>query len=267
MELNPQVVFERLFGSGGTPELRAQRLKQTRSILDSLTAELARLKNDLGATDQRTINQYTDEIREIERRIQIAAKASSDTPELDLPPGIPEQFDEHVKLHFDLLALAFKADITRVATVLGARDLTSRVYPFPRTALFPDGGTSVSFHGGSHHQDDLAQIRRYAALNRYHVSTLAYFAEKLRSIPEGDGTLLDNSLILYGTNMGNSNQHQHYDVPHILVGGAAGKLEGNRHLAYERKSVTTGNLLLSVLDMYGIHNQAQGDSTGRLAKL
>jgi hypothetical protein len=267
MELNPQVVFERLFGSGGTPELRAQRLKQTRSILDSLTAELARLKNDLGASDQRTINQYTDEIREIERRIQIAAKASGDTPELDLPPGIPEQFDEHVKLHFDLLALAFKADITRVATVLGARDLTSRVYPFPRSPLFPDGGTSVSFHGGSHHQDDPAQIRRYAALNRYHVSTMAYFAEKLRSIPEGDGTLLDNSLILYGTNMGNSNQHQHYDVPHILVGGAAGKLEGNRHLAYERKSVTTGNLLLSVLDMYGIHNETQGDSTGRLAKL
>ncbi len=267
MELNPQVVFERLFGSGGTPELRAQRLKQTRSILDSLTSELARLKNDLGASDQRTINQYTDEIREIERRIQIAARASSDTPELDLPPGIPEQFDEHVKLHFDLLALAFKADITRVATVLGARDLTSRVYPFPRSPLFPDGGTSVSFHGGSHHQDDPAQIRRYAALNRYHVSTMAYFAEKLRSIPEGDGTLLDNALILYGTNMGNSNQHQHYDVPHILVGGGAGKLEGNRHLAYERKSVTTGNLLLSVMDMYGIHRESQGDSTGRLAKL
>ena len=267
MELNPQVVFERLFGSGGTPELRAQRLKQTRSILDSLTDELARLKTDLGAGDQRTINQYTDEIREIERRIQIAAKASSETPEMDLPPGIPEQFDEHVKLHFDLLALAFKADITRVATVLGARDLTSRVYPFPRSPLFPEGGTSISFHGGSHHQDDPAQIRRYAALNRYHVSTMAYFAEKLRSIPEGDGTLLDNSLILYGTNMGNSNQHQHYDVPHILVGGATGKLQGNRHLAYERKSVTTGNLLLSLLDMYGVHRDAQGDSTGRLAKL
>jgi uncharacterized protein DUF1552 len=267
MELNPQVVFERLFGSGGTPELRAQRLKQTRSILDSLTDELARLKTDLGASDQRTINQYTDEIREIERRIQIAAKASSETPEMDLPPGIPEQFDEHVKLHFDLLALAFKADITRVATVLGARDLTSRVYPFPRSPLFPEGGTSISFHGGSHHQDDPAQIRRYAALNRYHVSTMAYFAEKLRSIPEGDGTLLDNSLILYGTNMGNSNQHQHYDVPHILVGGATGKLQGNRHLAYERKSVTTGNLLLSLMDMYGVNREAQGDSTGRLAKL
>jgi hypothetical protein len=133
--------------------------------------------------------------------------------------------------------------------------------------LFPDGGTSVSFHGGSHHQDDPAQIRRYAQLNRYHVSTMAYFAEKLRSIPEGDGTLLDHSLILYGTNMGNSNQHQHYDVPHILVGGASGKLQGNRHLAYERKSVTTGNLLLSVMDMYGVHRDQQGDSTGRLARL
>ena len=267
MELNPQVVFERLFGSGATPEMRATRLRQTRSILDSLTSELSRLKSSLGASDQRTINQYTDEIREIERRIQIAAKASSETPELDLPPGIPEQFDEHVRLHFDLLALAFKADITRVATVLGARDLTSRVYPFPRSPLFPDGGNSVSFHGGSHHQDDPAQIRRYAQLNRYHVSTMAYFAEKLRSIPDGDGTLLDHSLIMYGTNMGNSNQHQHYDVPHVLVGGASGKLQGNRHLAYERKSVTTGNLLLSVMDMYGIHRDSQGDSTGRLAKL
>jgi hypothetical protein len=267
MELNPQVVFERLFGSGGTPEVRAQRLKQTRSILDSLTAELSRLKNEVGASDQRTINQFTDEIREIERRIQIAAKASSETPEMDLPPGVPEQFDEHVKLHFDLLALAFRADITRVATVLGARGLTSRVYPYPRSPLFPEGGTSVSFHGGSHHQDDPAQIRRYAQLNRYHVSTLAYFAEKLRSIPDGDGTLLDNSLILFGTNMGNSNQHQHYDVPHILVGGAGGKLQGNRHLPYERKTVTTGNLLLSVMDVYGIQKDQQGDSTGRLEEL
>src|SRR5687767_3444613 len=267
MELNPQVVFERLFGSGGTPEVRAQRLKQTRSILDSLTAELSRLKNEVGASDQRTINQFTDEIREIERRIQIAAKASSETPEMDLPPGVPEQFDDHVKLHFDLLALAFRADITRVGTVLGARDLTSRVYPYPRSPLFPEGGTSVSFHGGSHHQDDPAQIRRYAQLNRYHVSSLAYFAEKLRSIPDGDGTLLDHSLILYGSNMGNSNQHQHYDVPHILVGGATGRLAGGRHLAYERKTVTTGNLLLSILDMYDIPRERQGDSTGRLANL
>jgi hypothetical protein len=267
MELNPQVVFERLFGSGSTPELRAQRMKQSQSILDSLVDELASLRKQLGASDVRTVNQYTDEIREIERRIQLAAKASTDVPELDLPPGIPEQFDQHIRLHSDLLALAFKADITRVATLLGARDLTSRVYPFPKSSLFPEGGTSVSFHGGSHHQDDPVQVRRYATLNRYHVSTMAYLAEKLRATPDGDGTLLDHSLIVYGSNMGNSNQHQHYDVAHLLVGGAGGKLKGNRHLAYARKSTPTGNLLLSLLDLYGVEKDKQGDSTGRLAKL
>jgi Protein of unknown function (DUF1552) len=267
MELNPQVVFERLFGSGATPDVRAQRMRQNRSILDSVLGELAGLRKELGAGDRRTVGQYTDEIREIERRIQIAAKASSEVPTIDVPPGVPEQFDQHIKLQFDLAALAFQADITRVATLLGARDLTGRSYPFPKGELFPNGGVSVGFHGGSHHQDDPAQIRRYADLNRYHVSTLAYFAQKLRSIPDGDGTLLDHSLVLYGTNMGNSNQHQHYDVPHILVGGANGQLKGNRHLAYERKTVTSGNLLLNVLDMYGIHQEKQGDSEGRLAKL
>jgi hypothetical protein len=214
-----------------------------------------------------TVNQYTDEIRAIERRIQMSSKISSSVPEIDLPPGIPEQFDEHIRLHWKLVALAFKADITRVVTLLGARDLTSRVYQFPKSPLFPDGGNSVSFHGGSHHQDDPVQIRRYAALNRYHVSTMAYLAEELKSIPDGDKTLLDRSLIMYGTNMGNSNQHQHYDVPHILVGGANGQLKGNRHLKYDRKTVPTGNLLLSVLDLFGINKDKQGDSTGRLPKL
>ena len=267
MELNPQVVFERLFGSGATPEVRAARLRENRSILDSLLGELSGLRKGLGAGDRRIVSQYTDEIREIERRLQLAAKASNAVPVMDLPPGIPEQFDDHIKLHFDLVALAFRADITRVATLLGARDLTGRSYPFPKGDLFPQGGVSVGFHGGSHHQDDPAQIRRYADLNRYHVSTLGYLAEKLRSIPDGDGTLLDHSLILYGTNMGNSNQHQHYDVPHILVGGANGQLKGNRHIAHDRKTITSGNLLLSVLDMYGINKDKQGDSTGRLARL
>src|SRR5581483_4442656 len=196
MELNPQVVFERLFGSGATPEVRAARLRQNRSILDSVLSELGGLKKNLGPADRQTLAQYTDEIREIERRLQLAAKASNDVPVLDLPPGIPEQFDEHIKLHFDLAALAFRADITRVVTLLGARDLTSRSYPFPKGELFPQGGVSVSFHGGSHHQDDPAQVRRYADLNRYHVSTLAYLAQKLRSIPDGDGTLLDHTLIM-----------------------------------------------------------------------
>ena len=267
MELNPQNVFERLFGSGSTPEMRAARMQQNRSILDSILGQLASLHKELGASDRRTIGQYTDEIREIERRIQIAVKASATVPEIPLPSGIPESFDEHIKLHFDMAALAFRADITRVATLLGARDLTARSYMYPKGEWFPDGGVSPSFHGGSHHQEDPVQVRRYADINRYHVSTLAYFAEKLKSIPDGDGTLLDHSLIMFGTNMGNSNQHQHYDVPHVLVGGANGTLKGGRHLAYERKTVTTGNLLLSMLDMFGIEKESQGDSTGRLGKL
>ena len=246
MELNPQVVFERLFGSGATPEERAAQVKQSRSILDSLLGELQGLKKNLGASDQRTINQYTDEVREIERRIQLAAKASSAVPSLEEPAGIPEVFDDHIKLHWDLATLALKADITRVVTLLGARDLTGKSYPFPKD-LYPEGGVSVSFHGGSHHQDDPLQIKTYAKLNKYHLYTTAYLAGKLKATPDGDGTLLDHSLILHGTNMGNSNQHQHYDVPHFLIGGKNLGLRGNRHLAYERKTVPTGNLLISVL--------------------
>jgi len=267
MELNPQVVFERVFGSGATPEVRAARLTQSKSILDSVLGELAGLSKNLGQSDRRTVDQYTSEVRAIERRIQLAAKASTSVPSVAEPSGIPELFDDHIKLHLDLARLAFQADITRVATLLGARDLTGKSYPFPRNELFPEGGVSVSYHGGSHHQDNPNNIFNYAKLNRYHVSTMAYFAKKLKDTPDGDGTLLDHSLILYGTNMGNSNQHQHYDVPHILVGGANGQLKGGRFLQYERKTVTTGNLLLSILHMYGIHQESQGDSTGPLAKL
>jgi Protein of unknown function (DUF1552) len=268
MELDPQVVFERLFGSGATPEVRAARMRQSRSILDSLVAELQGLKKSLGAGDQRTVNQYTDEIREIERRLQLAAKASSSVPEIAEPSGIPEQFDDHIKLHWDLAALALQADITRVVTLLGARDLTGKTYPFPKNdPLFPEGGVSVSFHGGSHHQDDPTQIKAYSKLNRYHLYTTAYLANKLKATRDGDGTLLDHTLILHGTNMGNSNQHQHYDVPHFLIGSLNGKLKGGRHVHFDRKTVTTGNLLLSLLDLYGVRQDKQGDSTGMLAKL
>jgi len=268
MELDPQVVFERLFGSGATPEVRSTRMRQSRSILDSLVSQLQGLKKNLSASDQRTVNQYTEEVREIERRLQLAAKASSSVPELAEPSGIPEQFDDHIKLHWDLAALALQADITRVVTLLGARDLTGKTYPFPKNdPLFPEGGVSVSFHGGSHHQDDPAQIKNYSKLNRYHLYTTAYLANKLKATPDGDGTLLDHTLILHGTNMGNSNQHQHYDVPHFLIGGINGKLKGGRHIHFDRKTITTGNLLLSILDMYGINQDKQGDSTGRLAKL
>jgi hypothetical protein len=259
MEINPQVVFERMFGDGATPELRAARRAQQRSILDSVSEDLGRLQQQVASYDRTRLEQYLTDVREIERRLGIAAAASTDAPSMTVPYGVPESFHEHIQLQFDLLALAFQADITRVSTLLYARDLTGRVYP--------ESGTDISFHGGSHHAEDPGRVAQYARLNRYHVSTLAYFVEKLRSLPEGDGTLLDHSLILYGSNMGNSNQHLHYDVPHVLIGGASGQLEGDRHLAFPSRTVPTGNLLLSILGFYGIHRDTFGDSTGRIENI
>ena len=267
MELDPQVVFERLFGSGATPEVRLQRRAQSQSILDSVRSELNSVKKGLGVSDRRTVDDYATEVREIERRIQLSAKASSAVPSIDEPNGIPDDFDTHIKMHYDLTALAFKADITRVVTLLGARDLTGVSYALPKNEWFPEGGRTGSFHGLSHHQEIAKNLADYAKLNRYHVSTLSYFAQKLKSIPEGDGTLLDHSLILYGSNMGNSNQHQHYDVGHTLLGGANGRLKGGRFLTYPTKTVRTGNLLLSILHMYDVPSERQGDSTGPLPKL
>jgi Protein of unknown function (DUF1552) len=259
MEINPQVVFERLFGDGSTAEERAVRRDQDRSILDLVTHSLASFRKNLGAGDKLRLDQYLDDVREIERRLQIASKASAEAPASTVPTGVPESFDEHIKLQFDLNALAFQGDITRVSTLLGARDLTGRSYPL--------SGANGGFHGLSHHSENPDTIREYSKINRYHVACLAYFVEKLKKTQDGDGTLLDHSLVLYGTNMGNSNQHLHYDVPHIMVGGAGGRLKGGRHLAYPSKAITTGNLLLSVLDIFDIHKESIGDSTGPLEKL
>ena len=259
MEINPQVVFERMFGDGSTAEERFRRREQQRSILDSVTESLARLRVDVGLSDRVRLDQYLSDVREIERRLQIAAQASNATPDVAVPYGVPASFDEHIKLQFDLLALAFQGDITRVSTLLYARDLTGRVYP--------ESGTNVSFHGASHHAEEPSRVRGYAKLNRYHVQTLAYFVEKLQSIPDGDGTLLDHSLVLYGSNMGNSNQHLHYDVPHVLIGGASGRLEGGRHLVYPSRTVTSGNLLLSIMDVYDVRHDSIGDGADRLVGL
>jgi hypothetical protein len=260
MELNPQVVFERLFGDGSTSEERAVRRERDRSLLDSVTQGLARLKKTLDPGDRAKLDEYTDDIREIERRLDIAKKASGamSSEGVTVPAGIPESFDEHVKLHFDLQVLAFKADITRVSSVLYARDLTGRSYPL--------SGTTTGFHGASHHAENVDKIKTYSQINRYHVSCLAYYLDKLKKTPDGDGTLLDHTLVLYGSNMGDSNQHLHYDVPHILAGGASGQLKGGRHLPFKMKTITTGNLLVSILGMYGVH-QDIGDSTGPLAGL
>jgi hypothetical protein len=259
MEINPQVVFQRLFGDGSTPEERASRRRQDRSILDSVTETLARFRADVGPGDRARVDQYVEDVREIERRLDIAAKASTAAPAAAMPYGVPESFDEHIKLQFDLLTLAFQGDITRVSTVLYARDLTGRVYP--------ESGTNISFHGGSHHAEDPKRIEEYARLNRYHVQMLAYFLDRLQKTPEGGGTLLDHAVVLYGSNMGNSNQHLHYDVPHILAGKASGRLKGGRHLASPSKTVPTGNLLVSILDLFGVREDAIGDSTGRLTGL
>jgi hypothetical protein len=263
MELNPQVVFERLFGDvqAKTPQERAARREEDRSILDAVTKKLASFKKDLDPADKAKVDDYTDSIREIERRLEIAKKATGEVNSegVIVPAGVPDSFDEHLKLQFDLQALAFKADITRVSTVLYARDLTGR--------SFPASGTNTSFHGGSHHAENPDRIKDYSKINRYHVQCLAYYLDKLKNTPDGDGTLLDHSLVLYGTNMGDSNQHLHYDVPHILAGGASGQLKGGRHLDFPTKTVTTGNLLLSILSLYGIHQESIGDSNGMLAGL
>jgi len=259
MELNPQIVFERMFGDGGNAQERASRREDNRSILDSITASLSRLKSGLDPGDRLRVDEYAQDVREIERRLQIAAKATAAVPTASVPVGVPESFDEHIKLHFDLLALALRADITRVATMLFARDLTIRSYP--------ESGVTVAFHAGSHHGENDKRKAEYAILNRYHVSMLAYFVDKLAKTPDGDGTLLDHSLVLYGSNMGNSNQHRHEDVPHVLIGGANGKLKGDRHLAYPSMTIPTGNLLLSLLDRFDIHQDRIGDSTGRLEDL
>jgi len=256
MEINPQTIFERMFGDGGSPELRKARRERQASILDSVNGSLKELMPEVSHTDRVRLEQYSDDVREIERRLDIAAKVSSEVPNVNVPYGVPESFHEHIQIQFDLLSLAFQADITRVATVLYARDLTGRVYP--------ESGTDISFHGGSHHAEDPGRVAQYARLNRYHVQMLAYLVKKLSEIKEGNGTLLDRSLILYGSNMGNSNQHLHYDVPAVLVGGANGKMKGDKHIAVASRTVPTGNLLLSILDKFDVGVDKFGDSTGRL---
>jgi hypothetical protein len=261
MELNPQIVFERMFGDGSTAAQRNARRARDRSILDSMKDSLARLRGQVSSSDKVRVDEYAEDVREIERRLQIAMKASTVAPtDMSVPIGVPQTFDEHTKMHFDLLALAFQADITRVGTAILGRDLTGRTYP-------ACDAPTLGFHGGSHHGEDPRRIDGFSKINQYHVKMVAYLVDKLAKAKEGNGSVLDNSLVLYGSNMGNPNQHLHYDVPHAVIGGAAGNHKGGRHLAYTSKTIPTGNLLLSVLDKFGIHHESIGDSTGRLDTL
>jgi hypothetical protein len=259
-ENNPRIVFERLFGDGGTPAQRLAVARENRSILDSVLDELGRLQQTLGPGDRARVSDHLDAVREVERRIQRVEREGSSAalPDLSRPPGIPERFDEHVKLMYELQWLAFRADLTRVVTFMLGRELNFRTYP--------EIGITEGHHGLSHHQDNPVQLAKYAKLNTYQTELFRWFLDKLQSTAEGDGTLLDHSLFLYGAGLSNPNLHAHYDLPLAVVGGAAGRLQGGRHLVYRAETPMT-NLLLTLLDKAGVRADALGDSTGRLEGL
>jgi hypothetical protein len=253
-ENNPRIVFERLFGDGGTSAARLGQARENRSILDSVNEELGRLLKTVGPGDRTKVNDYVESVREIERRIQSAEKnaATSVLPDLERPMGIPDRFDEHVTLMYDMVSLAFQADITRVVTFMLGRELNFRTYP--------EIGITEGHHGLSHHGDDAGKLAKYATLGTYQAQLFAKFLSKLRSTADGDGTLLDRSMFLYGAGLSNPNLHAHIDLPLLVVGGG---LKGGRHLKSPADTPMT-NLLVGMLDKSGIAVDKLGDSSGRL---
>jgi hypothetical protein len=258
-QVNPRVVFERLFGDGTSAEDRRRDRQRNASILDAVVEQLGSFKNNLGAGDRARVDTYLDNIRELERRIRIAMENSVKEPSSDVPFGLPESKHVHFRLMYDLMALAFEGDITRSITFMLGRDLSG--------ASFPESGFNGGWHGTSHHGDKPENVANYSKVNRYHVQNLAYFCEKLQAIPDGDGTVLDHVMIYKGSNMGNSHRHAHEKVPVVLVGGIDGTFKGNRHLVFPDNTQRTSNMLLSILHLYGIEMGKIGTSTGRLQPL
>lgn len=256
MEVNPRVVFERLLGDGSTPAERAARQRQLSSLLDSLTGDVAALKRDLPGADRERLDRYLSDVRELERRLALAADSALASIEVpDKPNGVPADFEEHAALMFDLLVLAWQADLTRVATFMVSRELSNRVYP--------RSGVTEGFHNASHHSEIPANIDRLAKLNEYHTrTTIAYFLRRLAETRDGDGSLLDHSLIVYGSGMANPNQHDHDPLP-ILLAGGAGRLQGGRHVR-AAEGTPFANLLVSVLNKLDVRVDSFGDSTGAL---
>ena len=257
MQNDPQVVFERLFGDGSTDAERRARRQQSISLLDSVLEEAELLRRKLPSSDRTRVDRYLADVREIERRIETAARqASTDVQLPDAPVGVPKDVEDHIKLMLDLQVLAWQADITRVTTLLMAKELSNAVYP--------KSGVRDAFHILSHHSNIRENQDRFAVLNRYHVSLLAHLLGKLQSIPDGDGTLLDHSIVLYGSAMSDGNQHNHGPLPIVLAGGASGALKGGRHIR-SAKDTTMSNLLLAMLDKLGTPAERFGDSTGMLS--
>ena len=259
-EAHPRIVFENLFGEGGTREERQEVLKKRSSLLDSIVADMNRIKQDLGASDQAKVTDYLDAIREVERRIQKAESDSNDNPlpDLDRPIGVPVSYADHARLMFDLQLLAYQGDITRIATFQIARETSNRSYP--------EIGVPDPHHPLSHHGDDPDKIARMSKINAFHVSLYAEYLEKLKNTPEGNGSLLDNSLILYGSGIGNPNVHDHTNLPIIVAGGSSGGMKGNRHIRYD-KPTPLANLHLTLLEKMGVKIDSFGDSTGMIDEL
>jgi len=260
MEMDPRVAFERLFGSGGTPAERLARRQADRSVLDTVMHDVAQFQKGLDPSDRKRLSDYLDDVREIERRIQKIEQYNSSGEARALPEapiGVPDSFADHVKLMFDLQALAFMTNVTRISTFMMGRDVSSRVYP--------ESGVKTPFHALSHHGEAPDKIAEYAQLNRYHVSKVADFLDKLKNTPDGDGNLLDHSMVMYGSPMGNSNLHEHKRVPLFLAGHANGQLKGNLHLKCA-PGTPMGNVLLTCLHKLGIQDIGKiGDSTGTVS--
>jgi len=256
MEINPRVVFDRMFGGGSTKEERLARMRTDRSILDFVRDDLKDLEIGLGPRDRARLDEYLDHVREIERRIQQAERRADALLAVpDAPVGVPESFDEHVGLMFELMALAYEADLTRVFTFMLGRELSQRTYP--------QIGVTEPHHSISHHNNKPEVIAAHAKVNTYHVELFVKFLERLRSTPDGDGSLLDHSIILYGSGMGNGNTHSADLLPLMLVGNGAGQIKGDRHIV-ARERTPNANLLLSVLDKFDLALDRFGVSTGRI---
>ncbi len=259
-EAHPRIVFEQLFGDGGSAADRRTALKRRASLLDSVQEEFLRLKKTLGHADQQRVMEYQEAVRDVERRIQRAEAGAADSqlPDLDRPAGVPAVYGEHARLMFDLQKLALQSDLTRVITFQMARETSNRTYP--------EIGITEPHHPLTHHGSDPEKIAKVAEINRFHVSLFADFLKQLQETPEADGTLLDHVLYLYGSGMGNPNLHDHLNLPIVVAGGAAGKMRGGRHVRFEQP-VPLANLHLTLLDRVGIQMEQFADSNGRINEL
>lgn len=254
-ETNPRFVFERMFGIGATAEERLARAKEDRSILDGLTREISHLRRKLGASDRTKLGQYFDAVRDVEQRIVNAESTNSDFAVPEQPVGVPDTFKEYIELMFDLQVLAFQADITRVSTLMMARENVNRAYP--------EIGLPEAHHSISHHGNNPEKMKNYTKLNTYHIETLGYFLKKLQETADSDGNLLDSTVVLWGSGMSDGNVHNNYNVPVVVVGGRDLQIKANRHVK-KPKGTPLANLMLGVMDRFGVNVDKFGDSTAEI---